>query len=306
MLVGVCDFCPRASGFRLRDMHLDPPIVLPLYPRVPENDLPADEREREEIRGWRVAVNVRNPTLSVYLPEPAAAVGTGVIVCPGGGYSQLGLVEEGSQVAQWLTSLGVAAFVLKYRLPKPCRHPDQLHDLQRAIRMVREHASEWRIHPDRVGALGFSAGGHLVSMGTHGTPDCKPNFVILAYPVISFLKEDNGARIWRNLCGVDAAPELLRELSSDLHVNESSPPAFIFHSTDDTTVDVRHSIDYYLACLAHKVPCELHVFNTGGHGYAMGRPGTPESQWPALCEAWMEQRSLLSVAERATTAATNG
>jgi len=189
------------------------------------------------------------PTLTVYLPPAERAVPTGVVVCPGGGYAKLAMDHEGRQVAEWLNSLGVAAFVLKYRLGPRYRHPAPLEDAKRALRLVRSRAGEFRIAPDRIGVWGFSAGGHLAStLATHfdaGNPaaadpiervSCRPDFAILAYPVISFASEyaHKGSR--RNLLGDNPDPALVENLSNEKQVTAQTPPTFLFHTNEDQGV----------------------------------------------------------------------
>jgi acetyl esterase/lipase len=246
------------------------------------------------------------PTLTRFLPAPERATGAAVVVAPGGGYTHLAMDHEGVVVARWLNSIGIAAFVLKYRLGPKYHHPVELGDAQRALRTVRSRAAEWRVDPARIGILGFSAGGHLASSAsTHfdaGDPrasdpidrvSSRPDFSILIYPVITL--EDpyahRGSR--ENLLGKDADPALVWSLSSERQVTPKTPPTFLVHTSDDATVPVENSLMYYRALRAAGVPAELHVFETGPHGFGTA-PGNPLlSQWPSLAESWMRQRGLL-------------
>lgn len=281
--------------------------IVPLYPESYPSEIPAEKQEKVVEGNIRCINNVHYPTLTAYLPDPARANGCGVVICPGGGYWVLAHEHEGRDIAQWLNSFGVAAFVLKYRLPPVYRHPIPMQDAQRAIRMVRCRAAEWGVKPDRIGVLGFSAGGHLAStVATHfdgGNPaakdsidrqSCRPDFAVLCYPVVCFSKDycHSGSR--SQLIGEPLPADLQQNLSNELQVTPQTPPTFLFHSEDDKGVDPRNSIDFYLACQQNNVPAELHIFPTGGHGYGMGRAGTSESQWPALLQKWLETRGMLS------------
>lgn len=279
--------------------------VVPLYPDLFPKGVPADKREESiDVRG--IINNIHNPTLTIYRPYAPMSSGAGVIVCPGGGYGVLAIDHEGEQIARWLCTIGVTAFVLKYRLPPHYPHPTPLQDAQRAIRLVRSCAESWGVKADRIGILGFSAGGHLASTAaTHfdagkvDSPEaaerqnCRPDFAVLCYPVICFSKPycHTGSR--SSLIGSNASRELVDSLSSELQVSAHTPPTFVFHSQDDKSVDPRNSIEFYLACLAHGVPAEMHLFPSGGHGYGMGNRGTSESQWPDLCARWMAHIGMI-------------
>ncbi|MES1258547.1 MAG: alpha/beta hydrolase, partial [Acidobacteriota bacterium] len=200
------------------------------------------------------------PTLTAYLPRTSAPGMTAVIVCPGGGYGALAMNHEGRQVANYLNSLGIAAFVLKYRLGPRYHHPIELGDAQRALRTVRAHAAEWRIAPDRIGIMGFSAGGHLASSasthfdaGKAAAPDVidrvssRPDFAILGYPVISLVAPWTHQGSKKNLLGDNPDPELAKSLSGEYAVTAQTPPTFIFHTNGDTGVPAENSIQYFLA-----------------------------------------------------------
>jgi acetyl esterase/lipase len=247
------------------------------------------------------------PTLTRFLPPPERATGAAVVVAPGGGYQHLAMDHEGVVVARWLSSIGVAAFVLKYRLGPRYHHPVELGDAQRALRTVRSRAAEWGVDPARIGILGFSAGGHLASTAsTHfdaGDPraadpidraSSRPDFAILIYPVITLEAPyaHRGSRV--NLLGEDADAALVWSLSSELQVTPRTPPTFLVHTSDDRTVPVENSLMYYRALRAAGVPAEMHDFETGPHGFGTA-PGNPLlSQWPSLAAAWMAQRGLLA------------
>ena len=246
------------------------------------------------------------PTLTVYLPPAERAVPTGVVVCPGGGYAKLAMDHEGRQVAEWLNSLGVAAFVLKYRLGPRYRHPAPLEDAKRALRLVRARAGEFRIAPDRIGVWGFSAGGHLAStLATHfdaGNPaaadpvervSCRPDFAILAYPVISFATEyaHKGSR--RNLLGDNPDPALVENLSNEKQVTAQTPPTFLFHTNEDQGVPAENSVLFYLALRRAGVPAELHIYERGRHGVGLAPNDPVLSSWPQRLADWLRVRRLL-------------
>jgi acetyl esterase/lipase len=228
-----------------------------------------------------------------------------VIVFPGGGYVNLAIDHEGSQIAAWLNSYGIPAFVLRYRLGPKYHHPIELGDAQRAIRYVRAHASEYGIDPHRIGVWGFSAGGHLASStGTHfdnGKPDSgdpieressRPDFMILAYPVITF-KEPFLHRGSRDaLLGHNPDPALIDLLSNETQVTKETPPAFLFHTSDDAVVPVQNSIEFYLAMRAAGVPAEMHIFQHGHHGVGLARDNPDLSIWPDLLAKWLKERGL--------------
>jgi acetyl esterase/lipase len=284
-----------------------PMSVVPLYPESYPKEIPP-ERQEKDIDGGRCINNVHYPTLTISLPEPAKATGASVVICPGGGYGVLAVNHEGRDIAKWLNSFGVAAFMLKYRLPPEHRHPAPMEDVQRAIRMVRFNAEQWGVKANRIGVMGFSAGGHLASTaathfdgGKAGAADpvervsCRPDFAILAYPVVCFSRDycHSGSRA--NLLGEPQRADLVQLLSNELQVTAATPPTFLFHSTDDGAVDVRNTLDFYLACKMKGVSAEVHVFPKGGHGYGMGSPGSQESQWPGLCQRWLQALGMLSV-----------
>ncbi len=258
--------------------------------------------------GWVKMRFVTKPSLDVYPAPDDKANGTAVIICPGGGYWGLAIEHEGADVAKWLNSLGVTAFVLKYRLPDDAIMEDKsigpMQDGQKAIRLVRRRADEWGIDPDRIGIMGFSAGGHLAAtLSTRydetvyppiDATSARPDFSLLVYPVISMQSgiTHEGSR-W-NLLGEQQTPERLTLYSNELQVDADTPPAFLVHSMDDGTVPAQNSIAYAQALAAVKTPSELHLYQSGGHGYGLGRSNdNTESTWPAACRKWLEVRGLL-------------
>jgi len=249
------------------------------------------------------------PTITIYLPAKQKATGTAVVICPGGGYGHLAMDHEGHQIARWLNSLGVAGFILKYRHRNSGAgygHPAPLQDAQRAIRMVRSRAKELDINPNRIGILGFSAGGHLASSaGTHFDKNyyepadkidevtCRPDFMILVYPVVSLGKwcAHTGSR--RNLLGKEPEQELVESLSNELQVRAETPPTFLVHANDDQAVPAENSIYFYLALRKASVAAEMHIYEKGGHGFGLGKKQDPVSSWSLRCADWMHDRGLL-------------
>jgi acetyl esterase/lipase len=250
------------------------------------------------------------PTLSVYALEASKRNGCAIVVCPGGGYGFLADDHEGRQVAEWLNSIGVTAFVLRYRIAPRYHHPAPLLDAQRAVRTVRARAKEWGVDERRIGILGFSAGGHLASSaGTHfddGKPDaedpierasCRPDFMVLCYPVISFTAPYTHQGSRRNFTGKDADPQLDELFSNEKQVTERTPPAFLVHTDEDTGVPPENSVAFYLALRKAGVPAELHVYEKGRHGLGLGSKELAFSSWPQRCQEWMRGRGFVSAAE---------
>ena len=247
------------------------------------------------------------PTITPWLPAPGQANGTAVVVFPGGGYSHLSLDREGAQMARWLNERGVTAFVVRYRLGPRYRHPAMLQDAQRAVRLVRARAAEWKLDPGRIGVLGFSAGGHAASSaGTHfdaGAPSgsdvvaragSRPDFMVLVYPVITMDPKLTHAGSRRNLLGEQSTPELERLMSNETQVTRETPPTLLVASTDDAAVPVENSLLMYQALRAARVPVELHVFETGRHGFALA-PGDPSlSSWLTQCALWMTRHGWIT------------
>jgi len=246
------------------------------------------------------------PTLAVYRPAADKANGASVVICPGGGYGHLAMDHEGHQVARWLNTLGVAGFILKYRLGRRYRHPAMLTDVGRAIRTVRARAAEWKLDGGRVGVLGFSAGGHLASTAaTHfdagddkatdavDRQGSRPDVAVLIYPVIMLSGPHAHGGSRDNLLGEDAPQEMIDLLSNEKRVTDKTPPTFLVHSMDDTPVPPENSLEFARSLRAHRVPHELHLFDHGGHGYGLGGEDKALRMWPDLCAAWLEGRGFL-------------
>lgn len=284
------------------------PLFLPLWDGTPPNSQPAgqpEERVQENQILW--VRHVQQPAIEVRLPARGNATGQAVVVCPGGGYGGLAYDWEGTDFAGWLNSRGIAAIVLSYRLPVDGDVDHRkwlvpLLDAQRAIRLTRAHAADWGINPAKVGIMGFSAGGHLASTaGTHfdaGNAEAadpvdrlssRPDFMILVYPVISMMEGTThlGSRV--NLLGQHPSDELVRHYSNELQVTAETPPTFLVHAADDTTVPVQNSLLFHAALVAHKVPAELHVYPQGGHGFSFAFGKGRLQDWTQLCARWLAE-----------------
>lgn len=245
------------------------------------------------------------PTLTVYLPA-SNPTRTAVVICPGGGYVFLAKAWEGSTVARWFNRHHVAAFVLLYRHGPGHHYPQPIDDGRRAVRWVRFHAAKYHLDPHRIGIMGFSAGGHVAStVSTHFAPDtavsgdaigkvsARPDFTILAYPVVTMKKSFThmGSRL--NLIGKHPSPALVHKLSNETQVTSDTPPAFIYVTDADNTVPPTNAVDYYLALHRHHVPAELHVFRVGGHGTGLGQNDPLLAVWPQLLQRWMTGLGLM-------------
>lgn len=265
------------------------------------------EEPRIDEKGNVIGIRkVTEPTLKIFLAINKGYKNTAVVICPGGAYSHLSHEEEGDKVAKWLQSIGISAFVLKYRLPSDVIMNNKtlgpLQDAQEAIRTLRRNADLWNLDRTRIGILGFSAGGHLASTLSTQYNDkvyyCKdnisarPDFSILIYSVISM--EDgithNGSK--GNLLGENASMELIKKYSNEKQVNGSTPKTFLVHSTDDKDVPVENSINYYLALKQNNVSVEMHLYENGGHGYGLGVSGT-NTNWANACEKWLLANELI-------------
>lgn len=246
------------------------------------------------------------PTLTVFLPRTVREGTPAVVVCPGGGYQNLASNHEGRQVANFLNSLGIAAFVLKYRLGPKYHHPVELGDAQRALRTLRSHAAEWRLDPARVGIMGFSAGGHLAMSASTwtdpGNPQAadpvdrvssRPDFAVLGYPVISMTESYMHRGSQRNLLGDNPDPDLARRLSGENAVTRDTPPTFIFQTNEDTTVPAENSIYYFLALRKAGVPAEMHIFEKGAHGVGLANDIPALSPWSSLLATWLRGRGVI-------------
>ena len=246
------------------------------------------------------------PTITAYLPQTTPQGMSAVIICPGGGYQDLAMDHEGRQVANFLNSQGVMAFVLKYRLGPKYHHPVELGDAQRAIRLLRSHAAEWSIAADRIGIVGFSAGGHLAmsastifDAGEPGSNDAvervssRPDFSVLGYPVISLVEPWTHQGSKNNLLGANPDPELARRLSGEQAVTKDTPPTFIFQTNADVVVPAENATYYFLALRKAGVPVELHVFERGPHGVGLAMDDPALSEWSRLLTNWLRVHAVI-------------
>ena len=246
------------------------------------------------------------PAITVFLPRNTTPNTPAVIVCPGGGYTNLASNHEGRQVASYFNSMGVAAFVLRYRLGPRYHHPIELGDAQRAIRLLRSHAAEWRLDPGRIGIMGFSAGGHLAmtastrfDAGNAAASDVvdrsgsRPDFTILGYPVISLVEAWTHQGSRNSLLGNNADPELAKSLSGEQMVNKETPPTFIFHTNADTAVPAENSVYYYLALRKAGIPAEMHIFEKGPHGVGLANDDPALSEWSRLLANWLRVHGIV-------------
>jgi acetyl esterase/lipase len=276
--------------------------IVNLFPGVIPNSKPSSVKETEKSGMFS---GVTEPTLEIYLPEKAKNTGAAVVICPGGGYAVVVYQAEGIRTAKEFARNGVAAFVLKYRLPNDSTMIDKkigpLQDAQQAIKFVRENGSKWGIDTNKVGIMGFSAGGHLASTeATHyrkalienkDNIDLRPDFQILVYPVISM--EDSlthlGSRM--NLLGENPSKMIIDEFSNELHVDGNTPPAYITQAGDDKVVDVDNSIVYYEKLRHHNVAAELHLYPHGGHGFVLFQK---TEDWMAPIFKWMKNSKFIN------------
>ena len=272
------------------------------------------ETELDYDSSGRIFKKVSDPEIWYYPSEKIKGKenNVAVLVIPGGGYWGLWFDKEGVDVAKWLNNIGVSAFVLKHRLPhwesKDCRSKVALMDAQRAMRIIRKNSKIWNIDPNKIGVLGFSAGGHLAStLSTHHDngldlsdlkiekTSSRPDFSILVYPVITMNRPyaHNGSR--ENLLGKIPSQEYLDYYSNDLQVREDTPPAILIHSDDDKGVLPENSIQYYLALRKYNIPAALHIWEDGGHGYGLGNDKGSIKSWAKICEEWMIQRGIINL-----------
>jgi acetyl esterase/lipase len=246
------------------------------------------------------------PALTVYLPRTMTPTTPAMIVCPGGSYARLASNHEGRQVASYLNSLGMAAFVLRYRLGPRYHHPIELGDAQRAIRTLRFHATDWRLDPARIGIMGFSAGGHLAMSAStifdSGDPHAtdaidrvgsRPDFAVLGYPVISMTAPWMHQASKRNLLGDSPAADLAKRLSGEFAASKETPQTFIFHTNEDTVVPAENSVHYFLALRQAGVPAEIHVFEKGAHGAGLANDDVALNSWSVLLASWLRGRAVI-------------
>ncbi|CAM4370614.1 alpha/beta hydrolase [Zobellia roscoffensis] len=281
-------------------------VIMPLWPKgkIP-NQIVSNEKEVHEQKDILRISKVQEPTIEVYLPSKKNATGQAVLIFPGGGYSILAYDWEGTDIAKFLNSKGIAGIVVKYRLPSSISQTNQeyvpLIDVQRALRMVRSKAEEFHIDATKIGIMGFSAGGHLAStLGTHFDEkiydpidevdklSARPDFMVLCYPVISMNESwaHNGSQ--NNLLTKKPRSGLTDYFSNEKQVNTTTPPTFLVHASDDKGVPVENSLVFYRALIKNEVPAAMHIFPKGGHGFGLGLKDKYLRTWPELLFGWME------------------
>ena len=291
-LVLLATFAGHASGQARPGPLLQDPLTIPLW----EGQTPgALGTAPEDI-----------PTLTIYMPPNTTGPMTAIIIAPGGGYRALSMNLEGRMPANYLNTLGIATFVLKYRLGPKYHNPIEIGDMQRAIRIVRSRADEWHLNPARIGVMGFSAGGHLAATasthfdaGNASAADpidrvsSRPDFAVLGYPVITFTEAWTHQGSKTMLLGDQQDASLARNLSNETQVTANTPPTFIFHTNADTTVPVENSIFYFLALRKAGVPAEMHVFKDGAHGAGLALQDPALSEWPKTLTNWLRASGFI-------------
>ena len=279
--------------------------IIIIWPENVPNSIYAADYQEVYNKNKDQLSKVTNPTLTVF--EPENPNGTSVIICPGGGYQYLAINKEGYKTAEWFNSMGITAFVLKYRLPSDeimeNKSVGPLQDAQKAVRYIRKHAEKRNLDPNKIGVLGYSAGGHLAaSLSTKydevvyenvDDTSARPNFSLLIYPVIS-MKDDITHKGSRNkLLGESASTELIEEFSTEDLINADTPPTFLVHALDDKGVVAENSINYYLGLRQNQVISEMHLYQSGGHGFGLGKKGTSQL-WNKQCEKWLKENQFIN------------
>lgn len=287
-------------------MYVDAQQIINLYPAAIPNSKPYKMKEITmesdgKFLGFR---NISVPTLAVYLPDKSVATGAAVIICPGGGYGMESYRLEGTNIAEEFVRNGIAAFILKYRLPSDSIMIDKaigpLQDAQQAIKTVRQRATEWNLSPEKIGIMGFSAGGHLASTaGTHFDKsyipneekiNLRPNFMILIYPAISMKDELTHSGSRENLLGKTPGAERITFFSGEFNVTANTPPTWITHTGDDNVVLVENSIRFYQELIRNKVPAEMHLYPSGNHGFVLS---LPTNEWMRPMFEWMKKSGIV-------------
>jgi acetyl esterase/lipase len=282
--------------------------TIPLYQNGIPNSKPSASKEKREVseNGMEIISHISIPELMAFLPAQPSSNRTAVIICPGGGYHINAIKHEGTDIAKKFNEWGIAAFILKYRIPSEetmvNKEIGPLQDAQQAIRMVRENAVKWNIDPNKIGIIGFSAGGHLAATAaTHykksviagaKNVSLRPDFLILGYPVISFTDSIGHTGSRNNLLGKSPSREKIREYSNEFHVTSETPVTFLIHAGDDKVVLPANSIAFYESLLKHNIPSELHIYERGGHGFGMDNPTTDE-KWMDTLRNWLVSRGVI-------------
>lgn len=275
--------------------------IIPLYPGTIPNAIPdADQEVKSGTPGDISYSKVSKPTLEIYLPAKEKATGAAIVVCPGGAYTMLAYSHEGVKIAQAFNEIGVAAFVLKYRLPNDAIMKDKsigpLQDAQMAIKTVREGASKWNLDPHKIGIIGFSAGGNLAALtGSHfnnakisntNNTSLRPDFMVLMYPVISMTDSLTHGGSRNNLLGLTPTSVQVKYFSNEQNVSKDTPPTMLIHAEDDRVVNVKNSLYFYNALLKNRVEAAMVIYPKGGHGFGLNNKTTPD-KWMDHCKNWM-------------------
>jgi acetyl esterase/lipase len=284
------------------------PPAMPLYAGDIPNAIQASDEEsvRDPAEPWPFYQNISRPTIQVYKPAKQDPKRTAVVILPGGGYRGVSILKEGYNVARAFNEMGVTAFVVKYRTPSDKHMKDKrtgpLQDAQQAIATVRRDAAKWQIDPARIGLMGFSAGGHLAA--TTGTQfkspvlsqwrsaDVRPDFLMLIYPVITFVDPSVHAGSRKMLLGDAPSDADMQRFSPQLNVSDETPPTFLVHAADDETVPVANSIRFFEALQARKIPAELMIYPKGGHGYGLNNATTGD-RWIERCRQWLQSQGWI-------------
>ena len=279
--------------------------TLPLWPNGIPNSRESTEKVISEKGEIHWIKNVQNPDIAVFLPTRQHATGQAVVICPGGGYSGLAYDWEGTDIAKWLNSKGIAAMVLKYRLPNSASvevsYKAPLQDVQRAMKLVRANAEKWNIDKNKVGVMGFSAGGHLAAtLGTQfdhedafqkdaiDSLSARPDFMVLVYPVITMKSEYTHQGSRNSLLGENPSGEFVKKFSNELQVKTNTPPTFIIHATDDDAVPVENALLFYKALKEKNIYSEMHIYPEGGHGFSLGLGKGYLQTWPDRLYDWLK------------------
>jgi acetyl esterase/lipase len=281
--------------------------IIPLWKgKIPGEIYNSEYFEKEIVNNGELqrTIQVVNPTLLIF--KPIRANGTTILIFPGGGYEHLSMNKEGKKVAKWLNSLGITAVILKYRLPNDLIMKDKsigpLQDAQEAMKMIRQNASEWKINPNKIGVMGFSAGGHIATTlatrydlktySTNDTISARPDFSILIYPVISMKNEITHKGSQENLLGKNCSNEMIEKFSNELFINSNTPSTFLVHASDDKAVPVENSINYYLELKKNKVSAEMHIYEKGGHGFGLDIEDTNKN-WTDDLINWLKNNNYI-------------
>lgn len=269
------------------------------------NAIKADHYEENYDEKMDRLGKITHPTLTVFVPKNPN--GSSVIICAGGAYQFLAINKEGNKVAEWLNTIGVTAFVLKYRLPSDEIMQDKsvgpLQDAQESVRYIRRNASKWNLNNDKIGIIGFSAGGHLAATlstkfakktyQSKDTVSAKPNFSLLIYPVISMTDEMTHKGSRKNLLGMNPSKEMIDKFSTEKLITAQTPPAFLVHASDDPGVPFENSIAYFTGLKKFKIPAEMHIYQNGKHGFGLGINGT-SLNWTKHCENWLRLNKFIN------------